>query len=154
MPRHSEQRKFPYPAELVFDVVCDVRSYPKFLPWCSGTRIRKETDNLIIADMVIRYNGLRESFTSRVHLDRSNLRIDVSYEDGPFKYLINNWRFIDFGDNCSVNFFIDFEFRSLIYGKLMGLFFNNSVQHMINAFETRVISIASARGVSSTSEGD
>ncbi|NBR33751.1 MAG: type II toxin-antitoxin system RatA family toxin, partial [Rhodobacteraceae bacterium] len=34
MPTHSETRSLPYSAQQMYDLVADVASYPKFLPWC------------------------------------------------------------------------------------------------------------------------
>ena len=89
MPRHNEQRELPYPPSLLFDVVADIEFYPEFLPWCLATRIRERSDNVIVADMMIGFRGLKESFTSHVTLNKPKLKIDVTYEDGPFKYMKN-----------------------------------------------------------------
>src|SRR5690606_5581441 len=94
MPTHAEIRRLPYTAEQMFDLVAGVEKYPEFLPWCLMTRIRERRETLLVADMVIGFKIFREKFTSRVTLDRSGLRVDVAYSDGPFKYLKNHWVFI------------------------------------------------------------
>ena len=43
MPSHSEQRHLPYSAQQMYDLVADVASYPKFLPWTSAARIRSRS---------------------------------------------------------------------------------------------------------------
>ena len=40
MPTHSETRFLPYTAQQMYDLVADVGSYPKFLPWNAAARIR------------------------------------------------------------------------------------------------------------------
>ena len=40
MTKHSEQKVVPFTPKQVFEMVSDVQSYPKFLPWCVGARIR------------------------------------------------------------------------------------------------------------------
>lgn len=138
MPRHSEQRDLPYPPSLLFDVVADIERYPEFLPWCLAARIRERNDNLVVADMMIGFRGLKESFTSRVSLDRPQLKIDVTYEDGPFKYLNNHWIFEENNDgHCHLDFFVDFEFRSRVLATLMDMLFHKAVQRMVAAFESR-----------------
>ena len=138
MPRHSEQRDLPYPPSLLFDVVADIERYPEFLPWCLAARIRERNDTLVVADMMIGFRGLKESFTSRVNLDRPELKIDVTYEDGPFKYLNNHWIFEETSDGyCRLNFFVEFEFRSRILATLMDMLFHKAVQRMVAAFESR-----------------
>src|SRR5271155_4713755 len=93
MPTHAEQRLLPYTPEQLFDLVADVERYPEFLPWCLGARIRERTSTTITADLLIGFKMVRERFTSRVVPDRPR-RIDVSYTDGPFRYLSNHWDFI------------------------------------------------------------
>jgi coenzyme Q-binding protein COQ10 len=80
---------------------------------------------------------IRERFTSRVVLHRPD-RIDVSYSEGPFKYLTNHWKFEPRPDGATlIDFYVDFEFRSAMLQKLIGLFFTEAVRRMVGAFETR-----------------
>src|ERR1700729_2617729 len=90
MPTHAERQVVPYAPEQLFDLVADVGSYPKFLPWCVGARVRSRTDTQLLADLTIGFGPFRENFTSRVTLDRPN-RVVVKYENGPFRYLNNQW---------------------------------------------------------------
>jgi coenzyme Q-binding protein COQ10 len=128
----------PYRPEQLFDLVADVERYPEFLPWCVGARILKRSDAAIRADLAIGFKGIRERFTSQVTLDRPNLQIDVTYENGPFKYLDNHWRFEPLGtERCMLDFHVDFEFRSRILDMLMGRLFDEAVRRMVRAFEER-----------------
>ncbi len=137
MPTHAEQKPLPYAPEQMFDLVSDIEKYPEFLPWCVGTRIRSREGDVLIADMVIGYKMFRERFTSRVELTRPG-RIDVSYYEGPFKYLNNHWIFLEQPDGtCVVDFYVDFEFRSKLLQKMIGVVFEKAVQIMVSAFEER-----------------
>lgn len=121
----------------MFDLVAGVEHYPEFLPWCVATRVRQRDEELIVADMVIGFKMFRERFSSRVTLDRPN-RIDVEYADGPFKYLNNHWIFSPHGEGeCLIDFYVDFEFRSKILQKMIGVVFNEAVGLMVNSFEKR-----------------
>ena len=86
MPKHSENRKVPYSASKMFDLVSDIESYPAYLPWCSGARIKRQYDAdnkyVIIADLIISFKAFREQFTSEVTLDRNSNEILVNYVDG------------------------------------------------------------------------
>ena len=64
--------------------------------------------------------------------------IDVVAIKGPFKTLINKWKFtkIDL-DRCEIEFFIEFEFNSNLLTKMIGLVFGKAVEKMVNAFEER-----------------
>jgi coenzyme Q-binding protein COQ10 len=87
--------------------------------------------------MSVGYKAIRESFTSRVTLDRPRMRILVEYVDGPFKYLENRWAFKGAGRGCEVDFFIQYEFRSLALGLLMGTVFDKAFRRFATAFEER-----------------
>ncbi len=137
MPTHAEKRQLPYRAEDLYALVADIEKYPEFLPWCTGLRVRKRDAQVITADMIIGFKVFREKFTTRVTLNPPQ-RIDVAYLDGPFKYLNNHWIFNPVGERaCEIDFYVDFEFRSFILQKAIGVVFNEAVKKMINAFETR-----------------
>jgi len=124
----------------MYDLVADIGKYPEFLPWCRGARIRTKTDSLLVADLIIGFKGITEKFTSKVQLDREGLLIQTNYEDGPFKYLENHWKFIPSDDpetGCIVDFYVDFEFRSRILQAMIGVVFTEAVRRMVGAFETR-----------------
>jgi coenzyme Q-binding protein COQ10 len=138
MPTHAEQRVLPYAPDQLFDLVADIERYPEFLPWCVGARIRKRAPDGVEADLVIGFKMIRERFTSLVKLDRANHRIDVSYTEGPFRYLNNHWLFLPEGEHHTrVDFFVDFEFHSVILQKIIGALFNEAVKRMVSAFEHR-----------------
>src|ERR1700739_506436 len=113
MPKHAEHKLVPYRPEQLFDLVADVGKYPEFLPWCIGAQVRSRTEEEQVADLTIGFGPFREGFTSRVSLTRPPL-IRVRYENGPFRYLTNQWRFNPDARGCRVDFFVDFEIRSRI----------------------------------------
>ncbi|WP_119458672.1 type II toxin-antitoxin system RatA family toxin [Rhodospirillaceae bacterium SYSU D60014] len=138
MPTHAEQRLLPYKPEDLFNLVADVESYPEFLPWCLAARVRKREGDTVEADLVIGFKMVRERFTSRVHLNRPEMRIDVAYTKGPFRYLNNHWKFDPGPDGgCLLDFYVDFEFRSALLQKIIGTLFNEAVRRMVAAFEAR-----------------
>lgn len=139
MPSHREKRHLPYTKEQVYGVVAEVEKYPEFLPWCTACRVRRRQGEAtaFYADMVVSFKVYRERFTSKVTPDPYD-RIKVEYIDGPFRYLVNTWQFSEADDGgCNIDFFVDFEFRSRILQKLIGLLFNEAIQRMVRAFEGR-----------------
>ncbi len=136
MPTHAESRIVQYTPEQLFDLVADVDRYPRFLPWCVASRVRSRSETQLVADLTIGFGPFRESFTSRVTLDRPN-RVTVKYENGPFRYLNNQWDFAPRGRGTEVAFFVDFEFRSRILQAAIGVVFNEAVRRMVNAFLKR-----------------
>ncbi|WP_300018993.1 type II toxin-antitoxin system RatA family toxin [uncultured Roseobacter sp.] len=141
MPTHAETRTLPYSAQQMYDLVADVGSYPEFLPWCSAARVKSVTpqDNAQVmeADLVISFKVFRERFTSRVVLMPDDKKIDTEYLDGPFRYMKSNWAFRDVPEGCEVSFFVDFAFRNMILQRLIGVVFNEAMQRIVRAFETR-----------------
>ena len=138
MPTHAEKRHLPYRPDQLFDMVADIERYPEFLPWCVGARIRSRDENVIVADLMIGFRMIRERFTSKVTLDRPAHRIDVAYTEGPFRYLDNHWIFEPDGKGgTQLDFYVDFEFRSLLLQKVIGVVFHEAVRRMVGAFEAR-----------------
>ena len=136
MPTHAEKRVLPYSPEQMFNLVADVGKYPEFLPWCVAARVKSRTETESVADLTIGFGPFRESFTSRVQLARPH-EVSVKYENGPFRYLNNQWTFDPDPRGCRVSFFVDFEFRSRILQAAIGVVFNEAVRRMVNAFLKR-----------------
>ncbi len=127
----------PYTPEQMFDMVADIEKYPEFLPWCAAARIRKRDENVIVADLMIGFKMVREKFTSRVEMDRPG-KINVTYAEGPFRYMNNHWVFERMNDGGTlIDFYVDFEFHSKILQKIMGALFNEAVKLMVSAFQKR-----------------
>jgi coenzyme Q-binding protein COQ10 len=145
MPQHLEKRFLPYSSEQLFDLVADIESYPQFLPWCVGARILKHDGDTLQADLMIGFKMLRETFTSRVSLDRPET-IEVAYLRGPFRHLKNIWRFTAVDGGCDIDFFIDFEFESRLLKRIMSPLFGEAVRRMVAAFEKRAAVIYGAPG--------
>ncbi|MCP1241317.1 type II toxin-antitoxin system RatA family toxin [Acetobacter lambici] len=136
MPKHAETRVLPYRPDQIFDLVADVAHYPAFLPWCVAARLRTRTETELVADLTIGFGPFRESFTSRVTLDRPST-ITVRYERGPFRYLRNVWKFTPHASGCQVDFFVDFEFNSRILQAAIGVVFTEATRLMVSAFIKR-----------------
>lgn len=141
MPTHSETKFLPYTPQQMYDLVADIRSYPKFLPWCAAARIRSQTpagkSEVVEADLVISFKVFREKFGSRVVLWPEDMKIDTAYLDGPFKYMNSNWAFAEAEGGCTIDFFVDFEFRNAILQGIIGMVFNEAMQRIVRAFEAR-----------------
>ena len=136
MPTHAEQRLLPYTPEQMYGLVADIERYPEFLPWCVAARIRERQADAITADLVIGFRMIRERFTSHVKLVPPG-RIDVTYAEGPFRYLNNYWIFERVPGGCRIDFFVDFEFKSRVLQKVIEVLFGEAVRRMVAAFEGR-----------------
>lgn len=153
MPKHSDTRQLPYSPELLFDMVADVGRYGEFLPWVAAVRVKSDSDTEMVADLVVGFKGLHETFTSRVNKHRPD-KIHVDYVDGPLKYLHNEWAFRPDGQGGSlVDFSVDFAFRSALFEALAGQMFERAFRKMTGAFEERARALygPGESGISSSS---
>jgi coenzyme Q-binding protein COQ10 len=151
MPKHLETRHLPYSPEQMFDLVADVGSYAKFLPWVSAIRVRSNSETEMVADMIVGFKGLRETFTSRVTKERPE-HIHVDYLEGPLRHLYNDWKFQpDGAGGCLVEFCVDFAFKNRVFEMLAGQVFDRALRKMIGAFEERAAVLYEASGASSSS---
>lgn len=148
MPTHRETRLLPYTPDQMFDLVADVARYPDFLPWTAAARIRSrkpvEGGEEMEADLVISFKVFRERFGSRVRLYPEARRIDTEYIDGPFRHMKSTWTFAPAPGGCEVTFFVDFEFRTAILQRLIGIVFNEAMQRIVRAFERRAAQLYGA----------
>jgi coenzyme Q-binding protein COQ10 len=148
MPRFETTRPVRHAAETMFDLVADIERYPEFVPMCERLAVRRRAESgegvtQLLADMTIGYKMIRETFTTRVTIDRPRLRIAVEYVDGPFRHLENRWTFLPRADGgADVAFFIDYEFRSRTFQMLAGAVFEKVFRKMAEAFEARADALA------------
>jgi coenzyme Q-binding protein COQ10 len=151
MPQFSTKRRVRHSAADMFNLVADVEHYPEFVPLCRSLRVRNRSQDaqgkdVIVADMTVAYKLIRETFTSRVTLDRPKLEILVEYLEGPFQKMNNRWSFRPAGEGaCEVEFFISYEFRSRTLGLLMGAMFEAAFRRFSAAFERRADEVYSAQ---------
>ena len=152
MPQFANKRRVLHSAAEMFDLVADVERYPEFVPLCKALKIRQRTPKpdgteIIVADMTVSFKLVREVFTSRVTLDRRNLKILVEYLQGPFSNLENRWSFeAKSEDSCDVSFFISYEFKSRMLAMLMGTMFDTAFQRLAAAFEKRADAVYGKSG--------
>ena len=142
MPKFTKIHKVDHCASDMFDLVADMERYPEFVPMCDRLKIRSRSDlgerQRILADMSVAYKIVRETFTTQVTLNRPDLLVDVQYIEGPFRYLENQWKFIETGENsCEIHFAIDYEFKAKTLGLLMGGMFERLFSKFTTAFEKR-----------------
>ncbi|MEJ0012845.1 MAG: type II toxin-antitoxin system RatA family toxin [Bauldia sp.] len=142
MPQFSTERRVRHPADQMFALIADIEKYPEFLPMCEKLTVRGRTNEdgreVLVADMTIAYAVVRETFTTRVTLDRPALTIDADYLDGPFHHLDSQWSFVPEGEGaCLVRFTIDYEFKSRMLTMVMGSAFEGVFRKFGEAFEKR-----------------
>ena len=141
MPTFRTKRPVPFTPRQMFDLVADVERYPEFVPLCEGLRVNDRSHlsghEVLLAEMVVGYGALRETFSTRVTLDAVMLRVTVEYLDGPFQYLDNRWVFEPTPNGCDVDFYISYELKSLMLQLMVGAVFERAFRRFTEAFEQR-----------------
>jgi coenzyme Q-binding protein COQ10 len=144
MPSFRTTRRVPFTPRQMFDLVADVERYPEFLPLCEALVVRSRAPQgegeVLIADMTVGYKAIRETFTSRVTLEPSDLAVlaqGTADSAGPFRRLENRWQFRAAAGGCEVDFFIAYEFKSAMLQLLVGALFDRAFRRYTRAFEER-----------------
>src|SRR4051812_15265588 len=114
MPKVAVSRAVKHGAAEMFELVADVERYPEFVPLCEKLVLKSRRPDagreVLICDMGVGYKSFRETFTTRVVLDRAHLVVDVSYVTGPFRRMSARWRFERVDQARSVvHFAVDYE---------------------------------------------
>jgi coenzyme Q-binding protein COQ10 len=142
MHKITETKIMPFTANQIYDLVVDIENYPNFLPWCKNAKIIKEiSKNNIHAELLINFKNIYEKYTSDVYFNKINenqYNIEAIAIKGPFKRLVNKWQIVLIDQKKSkVDFYLEFEFNSIILTKMLGTIFSSATHKMINAFENR-----------------
>ena len=143
MKSHKETYYINSKKEIIFNVIANIENYPTFLPWCIGARIidTKNNSDVIIqrAELMISFKSFRERFISDVKLDKKNWTVNIISNKKPFKLLEGYWIINEKKEHCEVTFEIQFELKSIILEKIIGLVFFQSVKSIVKAFEDQCL---------------
>lgn len=152
MPSFRTAHRVRFTPRQMFDLVADVERYPEFLPLCEAlvvrSRERQDGHQVLTADMSVGYQALRETFTTRVTLEPKKPAVLVAGAPGsagPFSRLENRWEFRPAaGGGCDVDFFIAYEFKSMMLQMLVGALFERAFRRYTRAFEERAEAVYGA----------
>lgn len=103
-PQHlTARRTLPYASERLYEIIADIDSYPRFLPYCASARVTHWTNPPSAcassspadtnpqtqrcwpaqADLTAGWGGLQETYTSRVFCVPGSIVEAISGEAGP-----------------------------------------------------------------------
>ena len=118
----------------MFDLVNEVEAYPKRFSWCAGARIIERRENVLVAQLDLRFAGFRQSFTTRNTVDPPR-RLKMDLVEGPFRTLEGVWDFVALGDaGCKVAFALDFDYAGRLGGGALKLGFQGLAGRMVDDF--------------------
>ncbi len=126
-----------FSAQAMYELVGDIESYPEFLPWCSGSRIIKRTEDVVEAELNIAKGGFKKSFSTRNRMDRGG-KIIMSLINGPFSYLEGVWNFMPLREDASkISLELEFEMSGALTNLAFGAVFNQICNTMVSSFTER-----------------
>ena len=141
MPKASVKRLIECNKEQLVDLVLDIESYPKFIPYCLDAKIyeKKEEKNLIliIADLTIGKGPFKATYKSDVRFNKDADTILVTNIDGPLKYLDNKWVFLEKDNSTEISFDIDFEIENKFLNIVMDKSFQYGLDKIADSFQKR-----------------
>ena len=124
-------------AQQMFDLVDDVESYPKFLPWCSQTRVEFRDEAKTIATLHISFLNVKSHFTTENEKVAPS-RMVIRLVDGPFRRLEGVWAFKALAENaCKIDFQLSYEFSTVLFEKIIGPVFGKISNTLVEAFVKR-----------------
>jgi ribosome-associated toxin RatA of RatAB toxin-antitoxin module len=124
----------PYTARQMFELVNSIEEYPRFLPWCSESKIISQSDQEIIATLEIHWKGVKKSFTTRNQLDPYKA-IKMALVEGPLHHMEGNWQFQPLNEHaCKVFLDLEFEFAGGFIDRLFQPIFKHIANTLVDAF--------------------
>ncbi|TFK28775.1 hypothetical protein FA15DRAFT_664829 [Coprinopsis marcescibilis] len=149
--KYSESKRLPFTQKELYDVVSDVGSYPRFLPFCTGSRIISAVPKLsspgkhvLDAELSVGFLAFKETYVSQVTCVPYQSVEAVATSSTPlFKTLSTIWRFepsptdTDASPSTNVSLNLVYAFANPLHAAVSSRFFGQVSELMIKAFEDR-----------------
>jgi ribosome-associated toxin RatA of RatAB toxin-antitoxin module len=130
-----------YSAANMYALVEDIDSYPKFLPWCNDVEVHFRRENVVEASLELHRGKLSKRFRTRNTMFPTE-SIELSLVGGPFRHLEGGWEFKTLGDAGSkVSLNLEFEFESRALDLIVGAFFEDACNSLVDAFTQRAATV-------------
>ena len=141
MPKASVKRLIECNKEQLIDLVLDIESYPKFIPYCLNSKVYEKKNDKdfisIIADLTIGKGPFKATYKSDVKFNKNTDTIHVTNIEGPLKHLDNKWFFLESGNSTEISFDIDFEIENKFLNIVMSKSFQYGLDKIADSFQYR-----------------
>lgn len=131
-----------YSPREMFELVTQVRDYPRFLPWCDRADVLEQHDDGVTARLGLHYMGVRHAFTTRNHNVDAE-RVNIQLVDGPFSLLDGTWVFRPLlrpGSDtpaCKIDFDLRYAFSSRPLESVVSPVFDRVANTFVDSFVKR-----------------
>ncbi|GAA6135939.1 type II toxin-antitoxin system RatA family toxin [Oceaniserpentilla sp. 4NH20-0058] len=144
MSRIERSAIVSHSAERMFALVCDVQSYPEFLPWCVAAHLVSETEEELVAGMTVSKGSIKKTFTTRNQKQKPDW-MTMELVNGPFSKFDGRFTFKSLNeDACKITFELDFEVEGKILSLTLGPIFKQASKSMVDAFVKRADAVYGA----------
>ena len=134
-----------YPAQVLYDLVADIDSYPQFLPWCNAVEVESPEPAVYLATLHVAFRGIRQSFSTR-NRNEPGRQIDMNLVSGPFRHLKGTWRFDALAPDASkVSLHLEYELSNTLLDRALGPVFDHIANTFVDAFVRRADALDSSK---------
>jgi len=145
MPSIYRSALLPYSAQEVYELVDNIKEYPKFVPYCQDAREISRQGHEVIAELLVAKSGIAKSFTTK-NINEPGNSIKMQLVDGPFKSLNGEWRFVSLAEQASkIELELEFEFSNPLSAMAFSALFEKLTSSMVNAFCERAKTVYGVR---------
>ncbi|XP_063816093.1 coenzyme Q-binding protein COQ10 homolog B, mitochondrial-like [Pseudophryne corroboree] len=142
---YTESKVLGYSIGQMFDVVANVEDYKMFVPWCKRSKVLSRRNGVTCAELEVGFPPITEKYVSEISVIPQR-KIRAVCNDGKlFSYLETVWQFSPGisgrPDTCTLDFYVSFEFKSLLHSHLATVFFDEVAKQMVTAFESQAARI-------------
>jgi coenzyme Q-binding protein COQ10 len=137
MPDLFLERHVPHVIDRMFDLVYELKDYPRFVPNCRDmvvTRDDSAAGDVRQARMTIQFGPVTQAYTSKVVASRADHTITATSRDAPFAYLDSKWTFESEGTGTRIRFDIDFKIANPLIATVAEAAFAAKQDQIIDAF--------------------
>ncbi|OFZ72550.1 MAG: ubiquinone-binding protein [Betaproteobacteria bacterium RBG_16_64_9] len=126
-----------HPAAMMYALVQDIESYPKFLPWCSGAEVASREPGRTVATLHVLYHGIRQHFTTE-NVNIPDERIEMRLVSGALRHLQGVWTFQPLGKEASkVGCRLEYQLASGLLDRAIGPVFGHIANSFVEVFVRR-----------------
>ena len=138
MVKKLEKTKIvPYNIEDMYMLVSAVDAYPDFVPYCSASGIKSETDKTVEAYLTLGFHGVEKTI-STVNTMYPHTKIEMRLTGGPLDSLVGVWHFHAIQPHCTkIILQLAYAISHPIYGPMVASMIDGVADVVLSAFEKR-----------------
>ena len=148
MPNIYNKALLQYNSTTLYNVITDVESYNKFIPWCESIEVIERKENTIICDVKVKFLFIKAKYRSIATLrpeENGKTEVIIKMISGPFSHFTTIWRLQKENENeTSVDFHCNFSFNNSVYNGIATTTLTFANKAILEAFEKRIKTICNA----------